>query len=355
MSASNLIKFIVQIIIASIIAIGVTHYWLLRSDENNSSHLQQVMPKTIVSYAQGVEKAAPAVVSIYTSRRYSLQGWDFGSRRSRGVGLGSGVIFNKDGYIVTNFHVIRNATRIEVALRDGRKAEAKVVGVDPEVDLAVLKIALKKLPVIQVQKESLREGEVVLAIGNPFGVGQTTTQGIISALGRDHLHITRYDNFIQTDAAINPGNSGGALINAQGQLVGINTAIFSKSGGFQGIGFAIPVKTVLHVVDQIVKQGYVSRGWIGISAQSVKLEEGGKFAEGVLIAGVMPKGPAAKAGLKVGDILIDVNGKAVEDSDGLARSIAELEPGATVDMKVLRGGKLKTLKIKVGRRPVPKP
>lgn len=355
MSISSVIKFIIQVIIASAIAIAVTYYWPWHQVDKNQGIQQHSVPKTVLSYALAVEKASPAVVSIYTSRRYSVQGWDFGSRRSRGVGLGSGVILNQDGFIVTNFHVIRNATHIEVALRDGRKAEAKVVGVDPEVDLAVLKVSLKKLPVIAVQKENLREGEIVLAIGNPFGVGQTTTQGIISALGRDHLHITRYDNFIQTDAAINPGNSGGALINTQGQLVGINTAIFSRSGGFQGIGFAIPAKTVLHVVDQIIKQGYVSRGWIGVSAQSVKLEEGGQFAEGVLIAGVMPKGPAAEAGLKVGDILIEVNGKTVEDSDGLSRSIAEIAPGATVAMKVLRGGKLQTLQVKVGRRPVPKP
>ncbi|WP_050826080.1 S1C family serine protease, partial [Bordetella pertussis] len=314
------------------------------------------------SYADAVARAAPAVVNVYTTKHVNvplvplpddpvlrqLFGQVPGlSRREASTSLGSGVIVSAEGYVLTNYHVVEAADAIEVALADGRQAAAKVVGADPETDLAVLKLAgkLGELPVATfADKRAPRVGDVVLAIGNPFGVGQTTTQGIVSALGRNGLGINTYENFIQTDAAINPGNSGGALIDAHGDLVGINTAIYSETGGSLGIGFAIPVDSARRVMEDIVRTGAVRRGWFGIEPQDMTPELARAFqlpreARGVIIAGVMRDGPAGKAGMRVGDIVQALNGAPVIDTRGLLGQIASLQPGQQAVASVLRAGK----------------
>lgn len=280
------------------------------------------------------------------------------SRRQASTSLGSGVVVNHDGYVLTNYHVVQAADAIEVALADGRKDTAKVVGADPDTDLAVLKLAtLRNLPAATLAPDrGLRVGDVVLAIGNPFGVGQTTTQGIVSALGRNGLGLNTYENFIQTDAAINPGNSGGALVDAQGNLVGINTAIYSESGGSMGIGFATPIDIARKVMDEIVKTGGVKRGWLGVEPQDLTPELARAFqmerdARGVIIAGVLRDGPAAKGGLRVGDIVQTVNGKPMMDTSGLLAAIAQLTPGQRATLGVLRGGKVAEVTVVVGTRP----
>src|SRR5690554_3790905 len=308
------------------------------------------------SYAEAVARAAPAVVNIYTTKAVevpliplpsdpelnrlfrSLPG--FTQRRQSGS-LGSGVVVRSDGYIVTNYHVVEAADSIRVALNDGREADARVVGADPETDLAVLKIGLPKLPALAFESdETLRVGDVVLAIGNPFGVGQTTTLGIVSALGRNRLGINIYENFIQTDAAINPGNSGGALVDAQGRLVGINTAIYSETGGSLGIGFAIPARSAATILDEIVRTGKVTRGWVGIELQDITPELmrafGLKRQEGLIVAGVVRGSPAYEAGLRVGDIVMEIDGETLADSIAFLNAVAPLKPGATVQLTVLR-------------------
>jgi len=272
--------------------------------------------------------------------------------------LGSGVIVSAEGYILTNHHVVDGADEIEVALTDGRKANAKVVGSDPETDLAVLKVTLKDLPAITLGRiENVKVGDVVLAIGNPFGVGQTVTMGIVSALGRSHLGINTFENFIQTDAAINPGNSGGALVDAQGNLLGINTAIYSRSGGSLGIGFAIPVSTAKQVMESIISTGSVTRGWIGVEPQDLTPEIAESFGleakEGALIAAVVQGGPADKAGVKPGDVLVSVDNQSISDTTALLNAIAQLKPGAEVKMKVIRRGKPAELTVTIGKRPPP--
>jgi Do/DeqQ family serine protease len=276
----------------------------------------------------------------------------------RASSLGSGVIVSTSGYVLTNHHVVEAADEIEVALADGKKLLAKVVGNDPETDLAVLRISGENLPAITFgSAENLRVGDVVLAIGNPFGVGQTVTSGIVSALGRTGLGINTFENFIQTDAAINPGNSGGALIDAQGNLIGINTAIFSRSGGSMGIGFAIPVSTAKMVLDQIVKSGGVTRGWIGVEVQEITppIAESFKLGgtRGALIAGVLRGGPADKAGVKPGDVLTEVEGKPVADPTSMLNLIAALAPGKPATVKLKRSGNDVDATITVGRRPKP--
>lgn len=273
--------------------------------------------------------------------------------------LGSGVIVSPQGYILTNNHVVEAADEIEVALADGRKASAKVVGTDPETDLAVIKIDLPNLPAITLAHvEQATVGDIVLAIGNPFGVGQTVTMGIISALGRNHLGINTFENFIQTDAAINPGNSGGALVDTNGNLLGINTAIYSRTGGNLGIGFAIPVSTAKNVMEAIISHGQVVRGWIGVEPQDITPELAESFGltkkTGAIIAGVLKNGPADKAGMKPGDILISVEGKPVSDTTEMLNLIAQLTPGAKAKMTVLRKAQETTLEIVVGKRPPPK-
>jgi len=325
-----------------------------------------------VSYAHAVELTAPAVVNIFTAklvRERSGRFFDdpalrqfFGDRfpsmpqRRLESSLGSGVIISPQGYVLTNYHVIAEADEIQVALRDGRNAGATVVGVDPESDLAVLKVQLDNLPAITLgQSDTLRVGDVVLAIGNPFGVGQTVTSGIVSATGRSHLGIATFENYIQTDAAINPGNSGGALINATGDLIGINTAIYSRSGGSQGIGFAIPMALAREVMTQIIQHGRPIRGWLGVAIQDItpQLAEsfGLKTQDGAIISQIIKDGPAHKAGLKAGDAIIEVNGKTVMSVQNTLYRISRIKPGDTVALTLIREGKRLTKKAIVAERP----
>ena len=318
------------------------------------------------SYRDAAKRAMPAVVNIFTTkgaRQPKTPFMDdplfrrfFGEQEDRQFSLGSGVVVSPEGYILTNNHVIETADEIEIALADGRKAEAKVVGADPETDLAVVKINLQNLPAIALgHADDAKVGDVVLAIGNPFGVGQTVTMGIISALGRNHLGINTFENFIQTDAAINPGNSGGALIDANGHLLGINTAIYSRSGGSLGIGFAIPVTTVKTVMESIISTGQVVRGWIGVEPQDITPELAESFGltrkSGAIIAGVLKGGPADKAGMRPGDILVAVEGKPVSDTTDMLNLIAQLTPGAKAKMTVLRKSQESTIDVLVGKRP----
>ena len=314
------------------------------------------------SYSAAALKAMPAVVSITTSKTpQRLPGRDAWLRQFQGgrqptVGLGSGVIVSPDGYILTNNHVVEGADQIEVTLADGREAKATLVGRDPDTDLAVLRIHLADLPVITFGNDAnAHVGDVVLAIGYPFGVGQTVTQGIISALGRTQLGINTFENFIQTDAAINPGNSGGALVDANGNLIGINTAIFSRSGGSLGIGFAVPVSTARNVMQQLISTGQVVRGWIGVEPQDVtdRLARALNLPhpEGVVIVGVLRNGPADAAGMRPGDVVLDVNGKLVSNTGQLLNAVAGLKPGSEAALQVLRDGKAATLHIRIGTRP----
>ncbi|MCE9683257.1 Do family serine endopeptidase [Halomonas alkalisoli] len=325
-----------------------------------------------VSYSEAVEKAAPAVVNIYSSRVVALEehpmmsdpffrqffGDDLPSQQRFLSSLGSGVIVSEDGYVLTNHHVIDGADEIQVALRDGRETLAEVIGTDPESDLAVLRINLEDLPVIILyDTEDVAIGDIAMAIGNPFGVGQTVTMGIISATGRTHLGLSAYEDFIQTDAAINPGNSGGALINADGALVGINTAIFSRSGGSQGVGFAIPTRLAHSILDDLVTQGRVIRGWLGIEAQEITPELAASFGlqapRGVVISGVVPEGPAARAGLRPGDVLLEVDGRPILDARVAMSDIAAIQPGATLPLTVVRSGEKLGIELEVGERPPP--
>ncbi len=324
------------------------------------------------SYHEAVQRATPSVVNIFTSKeirspRHPLLndpifrkffGDQLPDEAQKASSLGSGVIVSESGYVLTNHHVVEAADEIEVALADGKKLLAKVVGNDPETDLAVLRVTAENLPAITFgSSETLRVGDVVLAIGNPFGVGQTVTSGIVSALGRTGLGINTFENFIQTDAAINPGNSGGALVDSGGNLVGINTAIFSRSGGSMGIGFAIPVSTAKMVLDQIVRSGSVTRGWIGVEVAELTgpIAESHKLSgtRGALIAGVLRGGPADKAGIKPGDVLVEVEGKPVSDPSGALNLIAALGPGKAAKMKLRRQGQSVDASITVGRRPKP--
>ena len=327
----------------------------------------------LASYANAVETAAPAVVNIYTrkvvtQRRNPL--FDdpffqrfFGDRipapqKRLENSLGSGVIVNSQGFILTNNHVIQGADEIEVALHDGRSAAALIVGTDPESDLAVLKIELSDAPsIVFGQSEALRVGDVVLAIGNPFGVGQTVTSGIVSATGRSQLGLSTFENFIQTEAAINPGNSGGALINSAGHLVGINTAIFSRSGGSQGIGFAIPVSLVKGVMKQIIEHGRALRGWLGVEVQDLNQGLAESFGlaniSGALIAGIQPGGPSAMAGLRPGDLITHVNGEQVQSSRALMNIIAENTPGTVLELNIIRQGEKLEVETTIGERPQP--
>jgi Do/DeqQ family serine protease len=319
------------------------------------------------SFSAAARKAAPAVVSINTSKAVrhprSNDPWFqffFGdqSGQQQQAGLGSGVIISPDGYILTNNHVVEGADEIEVTLTDSRRARARVIGTDPDTDLAILKIELDKLPVIVLgNSDTLDVGDQVLAIGNPFGVGQTVTSGIVSALGRTQLGINTFENFIQTDAAINPGNSGGALVDVNGNLLGINTAIYSRSGGSMGIGFAIPVSTARLVLDGIVKDGQVTRGWIGVEPNelSPELAEtfGVKASEGVIITGVLQDGPAAQAGMRPGDVIVKVDGKNVGNVSELLTAVAALKPGTAAPFNVRRADTLVELSITPGLRPRP--
>ena len=321
------------------------------------------------SFSSAAKIASAAVVSINTSKAatknpHAGDPWfkffygDQGRDEPQG-GLGSGVIISASGYILTNNHVIEGADEIEVVLADARKGKAKVIGTDPETDLAILKIELDKLPVIVLgNSDALLVGDPVLAIGNPFGVGQTVTGGIVSALGRSKLGINTFENFIQTDAAINPGNSGGALVDTTGALMGINTAIYSRSGGSMGIGFAIPVSTAKQVLESIVKDGQVTRGWIGVEPQELNAELMETFnvktKEGVIITGVLQNGPAGQAGIRPGDVITAVNGKAVGNVTELLGAVAALKPGEAAPLTVQRSGKTSDMSVTPAKRQRPK-
>ena len=320
------------------------------------------------SYSGAAKKASPAVVSINTSKAASRNPrsddpwfqFFFGEQGNQPqAGLGSGVIISADGYILTNNHVVEGADEIEVVLNDSRHARARVIGTDPETDLAILRIELDKLPVIVLgNSDTLQVGDQVLAIGNPFGVGQTVTSGIVSALGRNQLGINTFENFIQTDAAINPGNSGGALVDVNGNLLGINTAIYSRSGGSMGIGFAIPVSTAKLVLEGIVTDGEVKRGWVGVEPNdlSPELAEtfGVKSSSGVIITGVLQNAPAALAGIRPGDVITQVGDKTVANVQELLSSVAALKPGTPTRFSLLRRDAKLDLQVTPGLRPKPR-
>ena len=347
--------------------------WNLRGNVVTVKEPQPEAPaRAAASFRDAARQAMPAVVNIFTSQEVKrprhpfmddpLFRYFFGDQNDPGPqrreGLGSGVIVSEDGYILTNHHVIESVDQIEVALADARKVRARVVGADPETDLAVLKIELEKLPSITFARpDQLRVGDIVLAIGNPFGVGQTVTLGIVSGLGRSHLGITTFENFIQTDAAINPGNSGGALVDASGNLVGINTAIYSQTGGSMGIGYAIPVSIARQVMEQIVEKGSVTRGWIGVGVQDITAELAQSFklsaARGVLITQVERGSPADKAGMKPGDILLTVNDRPVADTTTMLNLIASLQPGQQAAIRLTRNQTETDLTVTIGRRPRP--
>ena len=335
------------------------------------------LPWTLVqasdSYRDAVARAFPAVVNISTTRIASSQAQQFANNPffeeflrqypfmmpdSDGMGeeiqnsLGSGVIISESGYIITNYHVIEGADGIQVALSDGREAEAEIIGSDSESDIAVLRIGLEDLqPIVIADISEVFVGDVVLAIGNPFGFNQTVTMGIVSALGRKEVGINTFENFIQTDAAINPGNSGGALINAEGELIGINTAIFSRSGGSNGIGFAIPVDLMQTIMAQIIENGSVERGWLGVALSTIVSEEnGGK--ESILISGIYRNGPASLAGVRINDIIEAIDGNVFEDIRALIDYVAGKAPGTEVALTLARDDFLFETEVTLGQRPV---
>lgn len=319
-------------------------------------------PAPISSYHDAVNRAAKSVVNIYTTQKVQNPYADdpvlgqlfeqYGQSQGRGSSLGSGVIVSADGYIITNAHVIERADEITVAFNDGRKSRASIVGSDPDSDLAVIKVELGGLSPLAFRGEPIRVGDVALAIGNPFGVGQTVTQGIISATGRAGLGVSTFEDFIQTDAAINPGNSGGALVDANGALVGINTVIYSRSGGSMGIGFAIPTSIVEQVMNALISTGKVSRGWLGVEllpSQSNPADLSEQI--GVGIASVMPNGPADKAGLQAGDVILSINGTATKDPNTLIGIVAKQAPNSTLSAIISRNGQQHTLNVVIGERP----
>ncbi|MEC5386714.1 Do family serine endopeptidase [Uliginosibacterium sp. H3] len=358
--------------------------WLVRKSVVSASPVSVITQQPIsaapppiatAGYGEAARVALPSVVHIFTSKEVRTPRHPFlndplfrhffgdnadSSPQRRSSGLGSGVVVSPDGYILTNNHVVEAADEIEVALQDGRKMPAKIVGRDAESDLAVLRIDTPQpLPAITfADSDALHVGDIVLAIGNPFGVGQTVTMGIVSALGRSHLGINTFENFIQTDAAINPGNSGGALVDARGQLVGINTAIYSRSGGSLGIGFAIPATGARKIMDEIIRTGSVTRGWVGVEVQEITPELAASFKlppQGALIAGVARSSPADKAGVQPGDAMVSVDGQPISNPQSMLEHIASQQPGKSVRFGFVRRGKPLDLSIEIGRRPPPEP
>lgn len=328
----------------------------------------------VISYSTAVERAAPAVVSIHPTKIISPEmnpilrdpffKQFFGDLGVQNMpqeiqpSLGSGVIISKEGYILTNNHVITGADDIKVKLIDGRSTNAKLIGTDPESDVAILKVDLPNLPVIAMgNSDNLKVGDVVLAIGNPFGVGQTVTQGIVSATQRSGVGINTFENFIQTDAAINPGNSGGALIDAYGNLIGINNAIITRSGGYQGIGFAIPVSLAKEVMSQLIENGSVTRGWLGITVMPLTDESRHSLnylkGEGSIIGAIVRGGPAAKAGLQPGDVIVSLDNKKTNNANEVLSIAAKLAPEKAYPISVVRNGQTLDLRIFAGKRPGP--
>ncbi len=330
----------------------------------NADKSEKSLPQ-VVSYHDAVAKASQSVVNIYTTqnnvnnpylddpvlRRFFDNG-GMPQDQENDTNLGSGVVVSTDGYIVTNAHVIEQADEIIVGLNDGRKAKANVVGTDPESDLAVIKVEMTDLKPLAFRAEPIEVGDVALAIGNPFGVGQTVTQGIISATDRTGLGVNTFEDFIQTDAAINPGNSGGALVDAHGQLVGINTMIFSRSGGSMGIGFAIPTVIVEQVMNALIEKGKVSRGWLGIEVQSqIKDPTNLTTSTGVAVMNVIPNSPASSSGLQMGDVILSIDGKDMKDANTLVRYVARKMPNTVLNAKVIRNGEQMEISITLAERP----
>ena len=337
---------------------------------DNSALVSQIPAEGPASYASAVERAAPAVVNIYTTTTVETRAHPLARdplfrnffnlpseprRKRMESSLGSGVVVSGNGYILTNHHVIAGADDIVVELKDGRVSQASVVGTDPDTDIAVLKIEMTNLPKFILTTSPGRVGDLVFAIGNPFGVGQTVTMGILSATGRNQVGVTNYENFIQTDAAINPGNSGGALINVRGELIGINTAIFTRSGGSNGIGFAIPASIATDIMQELIDHGQVIRGWIGVETQPLTDDLARSFGvgkdTGVLISGVYRRGPAANADILPGDILTHMNGQKITDGRLAMNQVADFEPGTQIPIKLLREGQTIDRMITVGQRP----
>ncbi len=337
---------------------------------DNSALVSQIPAEGPASYASAVERAAPAVVNIYTTTIVETRAHPLARdplfrnffnlpsephRKRMESSLGSGVVVSGNGYILTNHHVIAGADDIVVELKDGRVSQASVVGTDPDTDIAVLKIEMTNLPKLILTTSPGRVGDLVFAIGNPFGVGQTVTMGILSATGRNRVGVTNYENFIQTDAAINPGNSGGALINVRGELIGINTVIFTRSGGSNGIGFAIPASIATDIMQELIDHGQVIRGWIGVETQPLTDDLARSFGvgkdTGVLISGVYRRGPAANADILPGDILTHMNGQKITDGRLAMNQVADFEPGAQIPIKLLRKGQTIDRMITVGQRP----
>ena len=376
------LSYLAQAIVLGLaLAFLVTYFWPeIARREVPTVEIRQTAPEAVKrpvngpsSYAAAVDKASSAVVNINTAKVVTVRPHPFFDdpvfrqffggaddlitpRKRVETSLGSGVIMSEQGFILTNHHVIQGADAIQVSLQDGRMAQAKLVGSDPDTDVAVLKIDLKKLPVITLgHSDNLRVGDVVLAIGNPFGVGQTVTMGIVSATGRNKLGINTFENFIQTDAAINPGNSGGALVDAEGNLVGINTAIFSRSGGYQGIGFAIPTSLAEDVMKEILQHGRPVRGWLGVEAQAITPQIARALelddTRGVVVVGVVRDGPAHRAGLQPGDVIVAIDGEKITEARQALLAISSRKPGNRVKLEVLRDGKTLTLEATAIERP----
>jgi serine protease DegS len=376
------LSYLAQAIVLGLaIAFLVTYFWPeIARREVPTVEIRQTTPAAVnrpangpSSYAAAVDKASSAVVNINTAKVVTVRPHPFFDdpvfrqffggaddlitpRKRVETSLGSGVIMSEQGFILTNHHVIQGADAIQVALQDGRLAQAKLVGSDPDTDVAVLKIDLKKLPVITLgHSDNLRVGDVVLAIGNPFGVGQTVTMGIVSATGRNKLGINTFENFIQTDAAINPGNSGGALVDAEGNLVGINTAMFSRSGGYQGIGFAIPTSLAEDVMKEILQHGRPVRGWLGVEAQAITPQIARALelddTQGVVVVGVVRNGPAHRAGMQPGDVIVAIDGKKIAEARQALLAISSRKPGNRVKLEVLRNGKPLMLEATAIERP----
>jgi serine protease DegQ len=368
--------FVLRIFYPQLLETGKQAIVINQVESSSASNTSTASNISKAGYSTAAKKAMPSVVNIFTSSKVAapnpndqfkddpLYKHFFGEQPDGNEedqpenSLGSGVIVSDKGLILTNDHVVASADEIEVALADGRKLSAKVVGTDPDTDLAVLQVDAKDLPAITfAASDKISVGDVVLAIGNPFGVGETVTQGIVSALGRNHLGINTYENFIQTDASINPGNSGGALIDAEGNLVGVNSAIYSRNGGSMGIGFAIPASLAKQVMEQIAVSGSVTRGWIGIEAQDITPELAESFklpqARGSLIAGVLRNSPADVAGIRAGDVLLAINDKEVADSSNMLNLIAVLKPNEKAVLKIARAEKEIKISVTVGKRPKP--
>ena len=356
-------RFLLQAVAAGLIAFALVTYFGPRtpSGEGRPVVLGQAAParvergETLSSYSAAARKATPSVVSVYSQRQGGRRS-PLGGGLEQGGGIGSGVIVSADGYILTNSHVVEGAQAVAVSIAEGKPMPTRIVGSDPETDLAVLKIEARELqPITLGDSDAVEIGDVVLAIGNPFGVGQTVTQGIVSGTGRNRMGINTFENFIQTDASINPGNSGGALVDSAGRLIGINTAILSPSGGNLGIGFAIPVRTATEVMKQLIEEGRVSRGWLAVEAQDVTPElaraVGLKATEGALLARLMQGGPADKSGLRPGDVVVAIDGKRVSDTRDLINATAAVKPGNRTGFTVIRNGNRLDVPVEVGRRP----